>query len=55
MDSVVPRVGCSMRTHSQYFELALAGFVAAFAYLFQSVFEHLFAGALVAWLERYMR
>jgi|SRR5215471_3094494 len=44
-----------MSRSSEYFELVLVGFVAAFAYLFQPIFEHLFAGALMAWLEKSMR
>ena len=44
-----------MGRRSEYFELVLVGLVAAFAYLFQPVFEHLFADTLVAWLEKYLQ
>ena len=43
-----------MRRRSEYFELVLAGFVAAFAYLFQPIFELFFVGSLRGWLEKYM-
>ena len=43
-----------MRRHSEYFELVLVVFVAVLTYLFQPIFEHLFAGALLMWLENYM-
>ena len=44
-----------MGRRSEYFELVLVGLVAAFAYLFQPVFERLFADTLVAWLEKYLQ
>jgi hypothetical protein len=44
-----------MRRHSEYFELVLVGFVAAFTYLFQPIFEHIFAGAILARLEQYIQ
>jgi hypothetical protein len=39
-----------MARHSEYFELALAGFAAVLALLFQPISEHVFANALQAWL-----
>jgi predicted PurR-regulated permease PerM len=44
-----------MRKHSNYFELVLTVFIAAFVYLFQPIFEHLFASSVLSWLEKYMQ
>jgi hypothetical protein len=44
-----------MAKHSEYFELALAGFAAVLALLFQPISEHVFANALQAWLTTHMQ
>jgi len=46
--------GKSVRKHSESFELSLVLFVWALVSLFQPIFEHLFAGAQLTWLESYM-
>ena len=43
-----------MRRRSEHFELVLVFFIWALVALFQPIFEHLFANALLTWLENYM-